>query len=145
MPDDRTEPPALLLFKPGDTINLPVVVMRVEQGGAMCVVRIVGAPSGYEIPITWEELSVIPPSRRPGLPPDGDPRQFIGFDKDGHAYVLEWRDGITGNLGQLVEACWMGMGIDRGDEIRLSHPLPLCFLAREEMAGFIVEHAEVPR
>lgn len=68
------------------------------------------------------------------LPPDGAPGQFIGFDADGHAYVLEWSE---------AEIAWLGVGIDpvhRGN-FRL---MPLAFIAAGERARFVVRHMPIP-
>ena len=38
---------------------------------------------------------------RSGLPPDGEPGQFFGFDENGAAYILRWqkRNGFWGAVG----------------------------------------------
>jgi hypothetical protein len=67
--------------------------------------------------------------RRPGLPPDGEQGLFLGFDRAGRPYVLRWFAGMK---------CWRGVGFDP------KHPIfSFSFLARQEMAGFIVAHAPV--
>lgn len=77
----------------------------------------------------------------PGLPPDASPGQFIGFDKDGFAYVLEWWPAMDGEPG-----CWGGCGMQRNlNSDSDSAPYhPLAFMVRGEMADFIVRHAPLP-
>jgi hypothetical protein len=68
-----------------------------------------------------------------GLPPDKDEGTFIGFDEHHNPYILKWRSD-TG--------CWYGTGNDPQPHERHEF-LPLHFLARGTMEGFIVRHARI--
>lgn len=70
---------------------------------------------------------------KPGLPPNRDPMQWLGMDKDGLVYVLIWN--ADGN-------CWQAMGY----EFFKYHPgwLPRGIMCRQEFKDFIVAHWAVP-
>ncbi|WP_158876957.1 hypothetical protein [Antarcticirhabdus aurantiaca] len=65
-----------------------------------------------------------------GLPANGASGQFVGFDADGNAYIVQWSD---------VFECFSAIGFDPKDK-RLGFVINL----REEDAGFIASHALPP-
>jgi hypothetical protein len=78
-----------------------------------------------------------------GLPPERDEGTFIGFDKDDNPYILRWH---------VPSGCYYGTGNDVRPETRAEWenwypddrvPIPLHFLCREDMGGFIVRHARI--
>lgn len=71
-------------------------------------------------------------TKNPGLPPAGNAAIFIGFDENRLPYLLRWNAG---------EDAWQGVGFDpRREDGRL---IGFAFLARGDMADFIVAHAAI--
>lgn len=69
--------------------------------------------------------------RTQGLPPDNSEGQFIGFSKDGRAFVLHW----TNEFG-----FWGAAGFEI---LENNEPRPLVVACRDEMSDFIVSHARL--
>lgn len=68
----------------------------------------------------------------PGLPPDGAPGRWLGFDETGAVYVLSY--------DQRLEI-WIGCGL-QDDE--LYGRKPHAFSAEQGMVDFIKHHCAVP-
>lgn len=74
------------------------------------------------------------PQRKPGLPPDGQVGQYLGFDDVGRAYILRWHPSDGGM------DCWAAVGFDPK---YLVSPMPMAMLCIEENADRIKEWAEL--
>lgn len=68
-----------------------------------------------------------------GLPADGTPGQFVGFNSDGLAYVIQWSPD---------HEVWLGAGFEPSRQ--RDGALPFAFVADGERANFIVSHAPLP-
>jgi len=66
---------------------------------------------------------------RDGLPPDGTPGTFIGFDAEGRPNVIWWSE--EPNIKH-----WVGVGRDPAPP-----HYPIAFVLKDEQAGRIVRHA----
>lgn len=70
-------------------------------------------------------------SKRPGLPPTGEPGQFFGFDGRGASYVLSWQD---------EKNAWVAAGF----VTTAGKVLPVAYLLEGAHAALIVAWAFAP-
>lgn len=70
----------------------------------------------------------------PGLPGDGEPGYFLGFDADLQPYVLKWRSG--------EHPCWLAATLDDAPEAFGAGPIVHALI--DSNAGKIVKWATLP-
>lgn len=68
----------------------------------------------------------------PGLPPDASPRQWLGFNRDGWAFVLRWDN---------QNKCWVGVGYGNDPLYGIQ---PLAVAAIGDKAEFFTHHCPMP-
>lgn len=69
-----------------------------------------------------------------GLPPDGEPGTYFGFDADGNVWLLRWQV-----LRPSARGVWTAIGFEAGRQFH-----PTVRLLREENTAFIVRWAAAP-
>lgn len=72
-----------------------------------------------------------------GMPPDGEPGYFIGYDADLQPFILKWR-----SKGERFDAMWLAVTLD--DEAHVGGAGPLVLALIGENAKRIVRYAPLP-